>query len=691
MSSGKHGVNRSALRAFADSKSESPSDKSPYVILNEMAQVFGRHFGVSLPIPELLRSDGPGDVKKGKEFSVGLLENPGNHEWSGEGYRRLSLRDRVTIAGSLFLWRKTLPSSAPLQSEHKRVVTAPELGLPTGYVAHIVRTVEECFPVGWDSGYLEAVERAVPTTRSCVESSRKKGGYRNTFPDRYEYGLACMGETRMTDSDREVKYLNAQCDGKVRAVTVMSASAQRLKPLHKILYDQISKSSWLLRGEAKPSVFRSFTRVPGEVFVSGDYERATDHLPVTSAEWILRAAFRRARYIPLELQADALKFLRVRIRYDDETCEATRQLMGSLLCFPLLCLQNYCAFRWVFPASVPVKINGDDIVFRSTREDYEVWARFVGKTGLVLSPGKTMVSESVFSLNSTFFRVSRRSVSLIPVVRSTSLLPAKCPYPGSLSGSMRSFLKGFRGELRDSLGAWFLRAKGGLIRKSGRSVVRGLGMAATDKMIKSAGLWTRELWYLNSVPSRFVSIGIETEGVPLPQAPDRLTGQVELPPGWSLQPLPLDKRKARRALEREREFWEEVTDRAWSTGFDPTKCLKEFWTAVSAGSFERCWYRWRQANSSKIVKKLMGVRIRSRLPSKPFYRVSSQTKERVKRVWARVEEESESEWSSEGSWSPPRVRPVFGAGTTYQSDGLIFSRPHYWWLRQEEALARFVQ
>jgi hypothetical protein len=222
--------------------------------------------------------------------------------------------------------------------------------------------------------------------------------------------------------------------------------------------------------------------------------------------------------------------------------------------------------------------------------------------------------------------------------------------------------------------------------------VRGLGATATDKMLKSAGLWTRELWYLNSVPSRYVSIGFESEGVPLPQAPDRLTGQVEIPSGWSLQPLPLkDKRKARLMLEREQEFWEEVTDRAWSTGFDPTKLLKEFWTAVSAGSHERYWYAWRQAPTSGIVKKLLGVRTRSRLPSKPFYRVFGQKKERVKRVWARVEEEPTPDESVVPSFGPFDVRPAFGAGTTYSEGGLIYQRAHYRWLMEEEALARFLQ
>jgi hypothetical protein len=693
---GKTAVNRSALRSFAGSQVEPPTDNnSPLVLLDEMAQALGQHFDVPLPVPELLRRDQPVNIKEGKEFSVGLLENPGCHEWASEGYRRLRLKDRVTIAGSLFLWRKTLPSVPSPQSAHRARVTAPEIVLPPGYVAHLVRTVEECFPVGWDHGYLRAVEAAVPTTKSVIEKSRGKGGYRSERPCRFEFGRACMGETRMTDAGRVVKYMDAQCDGKSRAVTVMTAEAQRLKPLHKIIYDQISKYPWLLRGEAKPSVFRRFRKVPGEVFVSGDYEAATDHLPVSSAEWILRAIFRRCRSVPLEVQADAIRYLRVTIEYDDCSVQATRQLMGSLLCFPLLCLQNYCAFRWVFGPLVPVKVNGDDIVFRCSREEYERWAAFVGSTGLKLSPGKTLVSSSVFSLNSTFFHATKDAVKLIPVIRCSSLVPGKCPYPGSLAGSFARFLKGFSGELRDTLGAWFLRRKGGLIRKSGRSVVRGLGMAATDRMLKASGLWLRDVWYVNSVPSRFLSIGVEEEGEPLPLTPERVTGQVDLPSGWKPLPLPIDKRKAREALLAERDFWEEVTDRAWTSGFDPRKLERQFWLAVSRGGFENQYRAWRDLHKPgavhPLVKKLMGVRVRSRLPSKPLYRVINQDKrKRVKRVWQRVEEEFEERTVAERAVELVARKIALPSFSVLDKPDLL---PIYRgvWVDRELALDRYIQ
>jgi hypothetical protein len=676
MSKGKTAVNRSALRSFAESV-DSPPDNTPIVILDEMAQLLGQHFDVPLPVSELLRPNEPAWVKNGKKFSVGLLENPGNHEWSTEGYRRLSLRDRTTIAGSLFLWRKTLPSSPATQAEHRARVTAPEPKLPPGYIEHLVRVVEEWFPVGWDSGYIAQVENAVPTTKSVVEKGRGKGGYRSEKPDRLEYGFACMGEGRMTESGRVVKYMDAACDGKSRAVTVMTSEAQRLKPLHRLIYDQISKSPWLLRGEAKPAVFRSFLRKEGEVFVSGDYESASDHLPVTSAEWLLRAMFRRARHIPESIQCDALKYLRVMIKYEDCSVEATRQLMGSLLCFPLLCMQNYAAFRWVFGPLVPVKVNGDDIVFRCAREKYDEWAAFVGSVGLVLSPGKTMVSQSLFSLNSTFFKASKESVRLVPVVRCSTLLPHKCPYPGSLAGSFVRFLKGFRGELRDRLAAWFLRRKGALIRKSGRSVVRGLGVPASADSLKLAGLWPRELWYVNSVPSRFTAIGCETEGEPLPLAPDRLCGQVEVPANWRLRPLPHSKSRASQLLEEEEEFWEELRERAWSEGFDPRKKEREFWQAVSRGGFEDRWYEWRRPPANKLVQKLLGARVRSRLKSKPLYRVLAQPRlRREKRVWTRVDEES---------WVAQEI-----AGRCF-APPMSLTNNFDPWVRIEEALDRYIQ
>jgi len=360
-----------------------------------------------------------------------------------------------------------------------------------------------------------------------------------------------------------------------------------------------------------------------------------------------------------------------------------------------LCLQNYLAFRWVFNESVPVKVNGDDIVFRSSREDYEKWAGFVASVGLRLSPGKTLVSSSFFSLNSTFFHVTKNNVRLVPVVRCTSLMRSKSPYPTALAGTMRGFLEGFRGKIKDDLGSWFLKVRAKLIRKCGRSVCRGLGIAASEWMLKDSGLWRRELWYLNSVPSRYdKSMAYCTEGVPLPPPPDRLSGQVELPRGWKRVEMSDRPQKRARQRAEEKEFWEEVVDRAWGQCYNPRSVSKRYWEEVDRGSQEHLYHAWAQKNIRvkpfilKLVKKWSGVSgLRSRLRSKPFYMLPL-NKGKRRTVWCRVEEAAEELPDPVIRFKEmvqKKIALMPSMETPYRT---VCSER---WLDEEEALTRYLQ
>jgi len=612
-------VTRTAVSGAARSRADALAR------LQDVSEVLGLHLGVELPVP---LDSNPANLsialKRDKEFSVAFLEGR-PHPWTS-ATRRLPATTRLTVAGSLFLWRKLLPVvDSPTPAEHRGRVTAPELDLPPLYLDHVVRETRRIFPRGWDKGYISHIHTDVPTMKSVSENARSQGGWRAMAPDREQHAARCMGDLDPSDVDTSVRFSVAPCDGKERAVTVMSSTAQILKPLHKVLYDQISEQDWCLRGDAKAKSFSTFCRVPGEVFVSGDYESATDHLPVTVAEVILQVASESSRFVPKTVWEVAKKFLRPDIVYPDGvTSRATRQLMGSLLCFPLLCMQNYLAFRWVFPATTPVRINGDDIVFRARREQYERWAGFVASVGLRLSAGKTSVSSTYFSLNSTFFRATERYVRLVPVVRFSSLSSSKCTFPNSLRGAHSAFLRGFKGEVRESLSALWLKVRGGLIRKSGRSVVRGLGILATDKALKSSGLWYRELWYLNSVPAdRF---GRE---LALPQPPTKLEGKVRIPPGWRR----VSAREARGRLDEETEFFDELLELAWQPGeLNSVRDLtQEYFIRVSATGFESQWRRWKKTS---VRRPLYGsLPLKSRLKSKPFYalQVDSYRKE----VWVR--------------------------------------------------------
>ena len=110
------------------------------------------------------------------------------------------------------------------------------------------------------------------------------------------------------------------------------------------------------------------------------------------------------------------------------------QLMGNILSFPLLCIANYCAYHIAIEryklsqienyagpdenlpsrnlrvkrvmAEYPVRINGDDILFRSTGEQYDEWKNAVKSIGFNLSLGKNFAHPYFCQINSQLFRVS---------------------------------------------------------------------------------------------------------------------------------------------------------------------------------------------------------------------------------------------------------------------------------------------
>jgi len=631
--------------------SDDPLSK-PRSLLRGLSSRLGRVYNVSIPVPEKLEEMGLKDLK---EFSTGLLETSG-HPWA-QAISGLKPDSRLTIAGSLFMWRKILPAPKVDPADFVSRVTAKEETLPAGYLAHVRKIAMEVFEKGWDKGkYMKNVEGNCPTVNSVKENGRSKGGYRKLMPDRFEFGMVASGCVDDYEIDNVLKFMVAPCDGKDRAVTVMSSTAQVLGPLHKTLYDQLSTKSWLLRGEAKPSEFEGFNRKKGEVFVSGDYEAASDHLPLSVAELILRVAFKQSVCIPRVIKRAAFRLLRCEVDVDGEVYKVTRQLMGSLLCFPLLCLQNYIAYRYIFPSTTVVKVNGDDIVFRSSRDQYEKWASFVSSVGLKLSIGKTMVSYSHFSLNSTFFKARWfRKPGLVPIIRCTTLV--KASDANSLAGSFKSFLKGIpKGSVaRDVFGAWFLSTKKKIIQKSGRSVKRGLGINASDRQVKESGLWMRELFYFNAAVVIHKSIN-ETAEAKLPEPPASRFRWVEIPRGWRRREIRF---KTREDEVREEEFFSQLVDDTWVKPplvLNTKEAERDYWDQLAVGGFEADWNRYRLNKRSKLkifssrfseairsLTKVNDLRDRTRLRSAPFY---NYFKRKTKLTWVYEPEEVEEDYGN---------------------------------------------
>nr|UUW21027.1 MAG: putative RNA-dependent RNA polymerase [Guiyang botourmia-like virus 1] len=501
-------------------------------------------YNLSLPDPKLE------DISSLKKFCSGLLLPSSGHLWS-RPIKGLRLRDRLSIAGSLFLFRKVLPASTPSLSEFAKKIATPLPEPSDGFLSFCSRELERIFPLGWDKGYKSSVMGTCVRPSATLENSRRKGGGRGMlllgFDSRAEFIQSALDKYKRNPSKR-VSFVRAsvvKTAGKDRIVTVNSVDMTYLTPYHQLMYDHISKQEWCLRGDARSTRFSDFFSVDGEVFVSGDYESATDNLNSTVQRHILNVINRRCSSVPLWIRDLASDTLRCVAKVGNKVVTVKRgQMMGNALSFPLLCLVNYLAFRYAVPRrSVPVKINGDDIVFRSTMDEFQNWSKSVKSSGLTLSLGKTSVSRNWFSLNSTFFVAGSKRVREAPVIRSTSLFTT----PESLSEIKGRFdtTRRFGGRRRDLLQSWFLGRFRPQILKSQRSVTRGLEMIVSKRVLAQSQLLERESYYL-SLDKQY--------DPPLDAKVGYFTNPV--PPGW--------KRVRTNEKVDETEFFRELVELTWT-------------------------------------------------------------------------------------------------------------------------------
>jgi hypothetical protein len=271
--------------------------------------------------------------------------------------------------------------------------------------------------------------------------------------------------------------------------------------------------------------------------------------------------------------------------------------------------------------------------------------------------------------------------------------------------------------MRDRLGAWFLEVRGGLIRKSGRSVVRGLGVVVSDGMLKAAGLWRRELWYLNSVPATFPRGFAEVrEGVPLPQPPDRLSGQVKLPEGWTRQELSPDPSVRARQRATEQEFWDELIERTWGSSFSPRDVTKQYWIDLVSGSYEDQYHDWCNLHKKKVkpfISKFMRFLassacrscigpskahncrsnekggLRSRLKSKPFWSEIARDRPSRKLVWVKTVVEEACDMPPAPDYMKEMVQRKIAI--VRAAENPFWPKCSERWLDVEEAAERYVQ
>jgi len=394
--------------------------------------------------------------------------------------------------------------------------------LPEHYLQFVNRTVSALFPKGWDTAYEGYCRRSAPPLKGVLEYGRSLGGSLGRLKNHDGLDHADFLEVALfgRSHHRELKKLQGalqvvQSAGKPRPLTTFSADGTFLRPLHKTIYDRLSKQKWLSRGDVTAeSLSRAgFQRGRGTL-VSGDYASATDNLSIEVLEVALSAMMKNAVCVPPNIKEFAAAACRPHLFLSrDEFHSGSKstvgelrkgQMMGSYLSFPFLCLQNFLAFKWStrnVRGKIPVLINGDDILFQSSTDVANQWMETVKQIGLEVERTKTSVDTEYGSLNSTLFRWAGEKLYVVPTLRFGMLRPVE--YPNSLGKSFSSFLQGIGGALRFRAARVFFQAHlGALLATTWSLPSLGFRGALAHRLARVFGLLEdRQLGSPPSAPS----------------------------------------------------------------------------------------------------------------------------------------------------------------------------------------------
>lgn len=230
---------------------------------------------------------------------------------------------------------------------------------------------------------------------------------------------------------------------KARVVTAVPAFDNYFRPLQKAIHSRLRKKSYFrLIGEwVGPEHLEVLNPMEGEFISSGDYSCATDGISSRLGHAVLGRILDHCR--PSDPSLFPTHFLVVRearrsltdnvLHYPGGRVVEQRsgQLMGCHLSFPVLCIINLAIWlrsrfedpgrlskllRGVKGRSLPVRINGDDIISVENRESYTRWERAVTEANWALSVGKCYQHPSVGVINSQVFILCSQGWKHLPCV-----------------------------------------------------------------------------------------------------------------------------------------------------------------------------------------------------------------------------------------------------------------------------------
>jgi len=156
------------------------------------------------------------------------------------------------------------------------------------------------------------------------------------------------------------------------------------------------------------------------LWVSGDYSAATDNMKMDSTLAAIGAISGdpMTKSILIKgLSGNVVTYEAIAqdgVNVPSDFVMKRGQLMGCVFSFVFLCIVNLAVYRHsletrtgqkLFIRDCPVRVNGDDILFKADTELLSLWESNIKQVGFEKSIGKNYVSEDFAIINSTLFDV----------------------------------------------------------------------------------------------------------------------------------------------------------------------------------------------------------------------------------------------------------------------------------------------